>query len=97
MTILQCTIAGGRTKELMRNLLFSSTNMAAMTYPENHLEAGSARWMAVCLMHDYQRLYCFTGKPRFQRVIPCRIKTVNSQSSANQKNSYRKYVKAFTS
>ena len=35
--MLQCTIAGERTKELMRDLLFSSTNMAAMTSHENIL------------------------------------------------------------
>ena len=35
--MLQCTFAGGRTKELMRDLLFSSTNMAAMTSHENIL------------------------------------------------------------
>ena len=29
---------------------------------------------------------CFITKPGFQRVIPCRITSVNSQSSANQKN-----------
>ena len=37
--MLQCTIAGGQTKgatHVMRDLLFSSTNMAAMTSHENH-------------------------------------------------------------
>ena len=29
---------------------------------------------------------CFITKPGFQRVIPCRITSVNSQSSANPKN-----------
>mgnify|MGYP006964764285 FL=1 len=36
------------------------------------------------------------GLYRFHRVIPCRIASVNSQSSTNQKNSYVKHVKGLT-
>ena len=32
-------------------------------------------------MNDYVRLTCFTTQPRFQRVIPRTIASVNSQSS----------------
>ena len=39
-------------------------------------------------MHDYLRPLCHTTKLRFQRVVPCSITSVNSQSSENKKNSF---------
>ena len=54
------------------------------------------RYLVIRRMHDYVKLDCFRTKPRFQRVIPLGIASVNSQSSVNQMNCHVKHVTALT-
>ena len=70
-----------------------ASSLLLSRYLGRHATSGVAYSLVratIANLNDYVRLY------RFQRVIPCRIASVNSQSSANQKNSYVKHVKGHT-